>query len=83
VIDISYDGTVIAAASWGHMYDQSTDFWVFNKNSDIPFAEYNCTGSPQALDLSSDGLRCVVGGKAVHAREFGYGGRLYHFDVSQ
>jgi hypothetical protein len=82
-VDLSYDGAIIAAASWGPKDDHNADFWVFNKGSSIPFTEYNCPGSPEAVDLSSDGLRCIAGGKAVHAQTFGWGGWLYHFDVSQ
>jgi hypothetical protein len=81
-IDISEDGSIIAAASWGPLNDNGSDFWLFNSDSDQPIFEYECTGSPKALDLSSDGTRCIVGGKAVHSRLPGHGGKLYYFDNS-
>ncbi|MCK4654231.1 MAG: carboxypeptidase regulatory-like domain-containing protein [Candidatus Cloacimonetes bacterium] len=81
-IDISEDGSIIAAASWGPLNDNGSDFWLFNSDSDQPIFEYECTGSPKALDLSSDGTRCIVGGKAVHSRLLGHGGKLYYFDNS-
>ncbi|MCD4818289.1 MAG: T9SS type A sorting domain-containing protein [Candidatus Cloacimonetes bacterium] len=81
-IDISEDGSIIAAASWGSLNDNSSDFWLFNSDSEQPFFEFECTGSPKALDLSSDGTRCVVGGKTVHSRQPGHGGKLYYFDNS-
>ena len=54
---------------------------MLSKDTGLPIFEYNCTGSTKALDLSSDGTRCIVGGKAVHARISGHGGRLYYFDT--
>jgi hypothetical protein len=81
-VDISEDGSVIAAASWGPLGDVGDDFWVFRRDSSTPFLTYDCTGSPFDLDMSSDGTRCIVGGKAVHARIMGSGGRLYCFDSS-
>ena len=82
-IDISTDGTVIAAASWGPIDDSGSDFWIFNNDSNQPVFEYECTGSPKALDLSADGIKCIVGGKAMHSRITGHGGKLYYFDISQ
>ena len=81
-VDISEDGSVIAAVGWGPLEDGADDFWVFNRDSSTPFLTYDCTGSPFDLDMSSDGARCIVGGKAVHARIMGSGGRLYCFDSS-
>jgi len=80
--DISEDGSAIAAISWGPLEDGGDDFWVFSRDSNRPFLTYDCTGSPFDLDMSSDGARCIVGGKAVHARIMGSGGRLYCFDSS-
>jgi hypothetical protein len=81
-VDVSEDGSVIAAASWGPLEDGGDDFWVFSRDSSTPFLTYDCAGSPLDLDMSSDGARCIVGGKAVHARVMGHGGRLYCFDSS-
>ena len=81
-VDMSEDGSVIAAVGWGPLEDGGDDFWLFSKDSSTPFLTYDCTGSPFDLDMSSDGARCIVGGKAVHARTMGHGGRLYCFDSS-
>ena len=80
-IDVSEDGSIIAATSWGPINDDGNDFWILNKDTGIPFFEYNCTGSSKALDLSADGTKCIVGGKAVHARVSGHGGKLYYFNT--
>jgi hypothetical protein len=80
--DISEDGSVIAAIGLGPLEDGGDDFWLFRRDSNIPFLAYDCTGSPYDLDMSSDGARCIVGGKAVHARTMGHGGKLYCFDGS-
>ena len=81
-IDISEDGSIITATSWGPINDEGNDFWALNKDTGTPFFEYNCTGSSKALALSADGTKCIVGGKAVHARVSGHGGKLYYFDLS-
>ena len=81
-IDISAEGNVIAAASWGSLDDSNSDFWIFNNVSNQPVFEFECIGSPRALDLSADATKCIVGGKAVHSRITGHGGKLYYFDIS-
>jgi len=76
-LDISADGSTIAAASWGPLNNSTPDFWIFGRNSNEPEFSINTPGSMFHLDLSSDGNLCSVGGKAVHAYEFGNGGYLY------
>ena len=44
----------------------------------MPYFTVNSPGSLFAVDLSADGKQCVTGGKGVHAREFGMGGKLYN-----
>ena len=82
-IDISQDGSVIAAVSYGPLDDNGDDLWLFNKDSNEPVFAFNCQGSPYDIDLSADASKCIVGGKAVHARISGNGGKLYYFDISQ
>ncbi|MCK4662483.1 MAG: carboxypeptidase-like regulatory domain-containing protein, partial [Bacteroidales bacterium] len=81
-IDISYDGSVIAAASYGPLDDNGDDFWLFNRDSSEPVFVFTCQGSPYDIDLSNDASKCIVGGKAVHARVSGHGGKLYYFNFS-
>ncbi|MCD4745124.1 MAG: carboxypeptidase regulatory-like domain-containing protein, partial [Bacteroidales bacterium] len=79
-IDLSYDGSIIAAASWGPMNHSKPDFFLFRKNTNEPFFTINSPGSMFYLDISPDGTLCAVGGKAVHARTFGNGGILYNIN---
>ncbi len=79
-IDMSYDGSIIAAAGYGPMNHSTADFLLFRRESNIPVYEINTPGSMFALDMASDGSFCTVGGKAVHAREMGSGGLLYCVD---
>ena len=76
-LDISADGSTIAAAGYGPQDHSTPDFWIFGRNSNEPEFSINTSGSMFHLDLSEDGSICSVGGKAVHAYEMGNGGLLY------
>ncbi len=77
-IEISDDGLTVAAVSWGPLStgEQVSDVRVFEKYTQEPFFEYQHVGSPFDIALNPDGTHLMVGGKAVHAREFGNGGQL-------
>ncbi|MCX6304487.1 MAG: carboxypeptidase regulatory-like domain-containing protein [Bacteroidetes bacterium] len=77
-VDLSSDGSVIAAAGWGPVNNSSPDILLFRKQSNVPFLSVNSPGSNFCLDLSADGKQCVAGGKAIHARAFGSGGKLFN-----
>ncbi len=79
-VDLSSDGSIIAAAGWGPIGNSSPDIFLFRKQSNEPYLTVNSPGSNFCLDLSADGKLCVAGGKAVHAREFGMGGKLYNIN---
>ncbi|MDP8201543.1 MAG: FlgD immunoglobulin-like domain containing protein [Candidatus Tenebribacter burtonii] len=79
-VDVSHDGSIIVAAGYGPLDHSTADFLLFRKESNIPVYEINTPGSMDALDLADDGSFCTVGGKAVHAREFGSGGLVYSID---
>jgi len=79
-VDVSYDGSIVAAAGYGPLDHSTADFLLFRKESNIPVYEINTPGSMDALDLADDGSFCTVGGKAVHAREMGSGGLVYSID---
>ncbi len=81
-IDISQTGSLIAAASYGPLDDNGDDFWLFNRTGNEPVFAFTCQGSPFDIDLSADGTKCIVGGKAIHARVSGHGGKLYYFDLN-
>ena len=79
-VDLSSDGSIIAAAGWGPVNNSTPDVFLFRKQSNVPYLTVNSPGSNFCLDLSADGKLCVAGGKAVHARAFGSGGRLYNIN---
>jgi hypothetical protein len=79
-IDLSEDGSLIAAATWGPLAQNKPDFFLFRKESDVPIFTINTPGSFATVDISDDGTLCAVTGKAVHMREFGSGGFLYNVD---
>lgn len=79
-VDLSSDGSVIAAAGWGPFNNSTPDVLLFRKQSNVPYLTVNSPGSNFCLDLSADGKLCAAGGKAVHARAFGMGGKLYNIN---
>ena len=79
-IDMTPDGSMIAVATWGPMNHSTPDFYAFLRNSNEPITTMTTSGAAEYLDLSNDGSRCIIGGKGVHPREYGYGGQLYLVD---
>ncbi|MBN2461834.1 MAG: T9SS type A sorting domain-containing protein [Candidatus Cloacimonetes bacterium] len=79
-VDLSYDGSMLAAASWGPFNGMGPDFFLFRRQSNVPVFEINTPGSLFAVDITDDGSFCTTGGKAVHARQFGNGGLVYSVD---
>ncbi len=79
-VDISDDGSLIAAASYGPIDNSTADFFLFRRESNVPVFEINTPGSLFTVDLAGDGSFCTTGGKAVHARIMGSGGYLYNVD---
>jgi len=77
-VDLSADGSIIAAGSYGPLNHSRPDFMLYRKQSPTPYFNINTPGSIFSVDLSADGKQCMTGGKAVHAREFGMGGKLYN-----
>lgn len=77
-VDLSADGSIIAAASWGDLEDADPDLYLFRKQSSTPYYTVDSDGSLFCVDLSPDGKLCAAGGKAVHAREFGMGGNFFN-----
>jgi len=79
-VDLSADGSVLAAASYGPYGVTGDEFLLFRRESNIPVFTIDAPGSMFAVDLSADGSFCTTGGKAVHAREMGSGGNIYSID---
>jgi hypothetical protein len=81
-IVLSDDGRVAAAVTWGdYPAHTKADLLVFDvETGDVTF-DVVTPGSFFTCDLSPDGKRVIAGGKAVHAREFGNGGRIYLCEI--
>ena len=69
------DGSVMAFASWGTQFHDWPEVMVFNRNVQL-IGQIDFPGSAFSVDVSSDGRYVVGGSKAVHANQFGSGGRV-------
>jgi hypothetical protein len=69
------DGSVMAFASWGTQFHDWPEVMVFNRNVEL-IGQIDFPGSAFSVDVSSDGQYVVGGAKAVHANQFGSGGRI-------
>jgi hypothetical protein len=69
------NGTVTAFASWGTEFHDWPEVMVFNRNVDL-IGAITFPGSAFGVDVSADGQYVTGGSKAVHANQFGSGGRI-------
>ena len=69
------NGTVIAFASWGTQNHDWPEVMVFNRSVQL-IGQINFPGSAFSVDVSTGGQYVVGGAKAVHANQFGSGGRI-------
>ena len=69
------NGTVTAFASWGTQFHDWPEVMVFNRSVQL-IGQINFPGSAFSVDVSTDGQYVVGGAKAVHANQFGSGGRI-------
>jgi hypothetical protein len=69
------DGSVMVFASWGTQFHDWPEVMVFNRSVQL-IGQINFPGSAFSVDTSSDGQYVVGGAKAVHANQFGSGGRI-------
>jgi hypothetical protein len=69
------NGTVLAFASWGTEFHDWPEVMVFNRNVEL-IGAIDFPGSAFSVDVSADGQYVVGGSKAVHANQFGSGGRI-------
>src|SRR4029077_9770526 len=69
------NGTVMAFASWGTEFHDWPEVMVFDRNVNL-IGAINFPGSAFGVDVSTDGQYVVGGSKAVHANQFGSGGRI-------
>jgi len=80
-IKLSDDGRVAAAVTWGDLAHTRPDLLVFDTQTGNLTFDVVTPGSFFTCDLNPDGTRVFAGGKAVHAREFGNGGRIYLCEI--
>ena len=69
------NGTVMAFASWGTQFHDWPEVMVFDRSVQL-IGQINFPGSAFSVDVSTDGQYVVGGAKAVHANQFGSGGRI-------
>src|SRR5690554_1792912 len=80
-IAISDDGKVAAAVTWGDLNHTKPDLYVFDVATGSLAFDLVTPGSFFTVDISTDAKRVFAGGKGVHAREFGNGGRIHLVEV--
>ncbi len=85
-IDISEDGSVIVAGSWGQYQGTFGDvFTAFDRYGGVIFNlldDIDEPGSIYSVSVSSDGSYATASGKAVHRREMGNGGQVYSINLT-
>jgi hypothetical protein len=69
------NGTVMAFASWGTQFHDWPEVMVFSRSVQL-IGQINFAGSAFSVDVRTDGQYVVGGAKAVHANQFGSGGRI-------
>src|SRR5262245_53065316 len=69
------NGRVMAFASWGTEFHDWPEVMVFNRNVEL-IGQIDFPGSAFGVDISADGQYVAGGAKAVHANQFGSGGRI-------
>jgi len=69
------NGTVMAFASWGTQFHDWPEVMVFDRSVQL-IGQINFPGSAFSVDVATDGQYVVGGAKAVHANQFGSGGRI-------
>ena len=69
------NGTVMAFASWGTEFHDWPEVMMFNRSVQL-IGQIDFPGSAFSVDVRADGQYVVGGAKAVHANQFGDGGRI-------
>ena len=86
-VDISADGQVIVAGSWGQYNGTYGDVvTVLDGSGGVIMQlldDIDEPGSIYSVSVSDDGQWATASGKAVHARQMGSGGQVYALQVSE
>lgn len=84
-VQFNEKGNIAVASTWGPLDNTQPDFIVFKTlpETNTPPVIYglNTPGSMYYCSISRSGTVAVTDGKAVHARNMGYGGFFYNFDI--
>ncbi|MCC6406784.1 MAG: hypothetical protein IT453_06445 [Planctomycetes bacterium] len=80
-VSISADGKHFAVGVWGDAGGIVPELRIFDRAQNAPIATIDTPGSVFDVEISADGKRAIAGSKAVHANDFGNGGRLDLLDA--
>jgi hypothetical protein len=80
-VSICADGSRFAVGVWGDAVNSVPELRVFERAKSAPIATLDTPGSVFDVEISADGKRAVAGSKAVHANDYGNGGRLDLLDA--
>ncbi|MCK6444856.1 MAG: hypothetical protein L6Q99_00535 [Planctomycetes bacterium] len=75
-VSISADGKRFAVGTWGDANNSAPELRLYDRAQSTPVATIDTPGSIFDVEISADGKRAIGGSKAVHANDFGNGGRL-------
>jgi len=75
-VSVSADGKRFAVGLWGDGAGPVAEARLYSKTQNTPIATVDTGGSVFGLKISADGQRAAFGTKAVHANQFGNGGKL-------
>ncbi len=81
-IEMSNDGAVVAAVSWGDVDNERPDLIVHERHNRTPFYTLSTNGSLAGVSISGGGNRLIAGGKATHNRLFGRGGQAHLIELA-
>ena len=75
-ISINADGSRFAVGLWGDDGGLAAEMRLYARDQNAPLGTVNLPGSVFGISISADGQRMVAASKAVHANQFGNGGRI-------
>ncbi|HZW08954.1 MAG TPA: GC-type dockerin domain-anchored protein [Phycisphaerales bacterium] len=75
------DGTLFVAASWGDAGNTQPEVRIYDRDLNL-VGSIDTPGSPYDVSMNASGRYVLVGSKAVHANDFGNGGRTYAYETA-
>jgi hypothetical protein len=77
---VNNDGTLFVAASWGDAGNTEPEVRIYDRDLNM-VGSIDTPGSPYDVSMNASGRYVLVGSKAVHANDFGNGGRTYAYET--